>query len=83
MLTNRKGSFLAFGFEAEQEYGQGLEDDEEPDMLMFRHFKMMLHKREVNILNLQIRLNCIITWLITDRETVSMTRFDLNYNLLL
>ena len=47
VLTNRKGSFLAFGFEAEQEYGQGLEDDEESVMLMFRHFKMMLHKREV------------------------------------
>ena len=47
MLTNRKGSFIAFGFEAEQEYGQALEDDDEPDMLMFRHFKMMLHKREV------------------------------------
>ena len=48
MLTNRAGSFISFGFEAEQEYGQALEDDEAPDMLMFRHFKMMLHKKGVS-----------------------------------
>ena len=52
VLTDRAGKFLAFGYEAEQKYSQALEDedsdDEEsskPDMLLFRHFKMMLHKQ--------------------------------------
>ena len=48
---------MDFGFDAEQKYTQAFEgsdsdsDDEsektEPDMLLFRHFKMMLHKQEV------------------------------------
>ena len=49
MLTNRAGEFLDFGYEAEKKYGEALEDeDEHPDMLMFRHFKMILHNRDVS-----------------------------------
>ena len=48
VLTTKDGKFLAFGFEAEQKYGEAFEDeDEKPDMLLFRHFKMVLHNRKV------------------------------------
>ena len=53
VLVTSSGKFLAFGYKAEQMYGDAIEEDEEGDsgksrdMLLFRHFKMMLHNKEV------------------------------------
>ena len=50
MLTTASGEFVAFGFEAEQQYGEALEDDDDDvsaGLLLFRHFKMMLMKNKV------------------------------------
>ena len=51
MLTDSDGELLAFGYEAEDRYSQAVEEEEEEgtpdDLLLFRHFKMILHTREV------------------------------------
>ena len=60
MLTTRDGKLLAFGYEAEQQYGEAMaggsdSDDDDGDghklvdVMLFRHFKMLLHKHEVTV----------------------------------
>ena len=61
MLTTRAGEPLAFGYEAEQQYGDEPAGDSDSDdatggdgqnqlnQLLFRQFKMMLNNGEVNI----------------------------------
>ena len=49
MLTRENGDFLAFGYDAEKKYSEALGSESKgSDMLMFRHFKMMLHRKEVS-----------------------------------
>ena len=37
------GKFLHFGFEAEEDYNQAIEKNEDKNLCLYRHFKMILH----------------------------------------
>ena len=48
VLLNPQGEFVAFGFQAEKQYGEILETDEYGGAWsLFRHFKMILHHKQV------------------------------------
>ena len=51
MLLDENGKFEAFGFEAEEKYIE-VDDDENEAVStkkeLFKNFKMVLHKKEVN-----------------------------------
>ena len=60
MLITKTGRFVDFGFDAEQKYSQSIQredsdsgsdenDSPRSDLLLFRHFKMMLHDQKVNL----------------------------------
>lgn len=48
VLTGPEDKFEAFGFEAEMKYGDMSEGTGSEGWNMFRQFKMILHKKEVN-----------------------------------
>ena len=51
VLLNPQGEFVAFGFQAEKQYGEVLETDEYGgSWCLFRHFKMVLHQEKVSSL---------------------------------
>ena len=56
VLIKANGEFVAFGYEAEQQYSEALGGDDDKEgaaasvgdrLLLFRHFKMMLSEVEV------------------------------------
>ena len=50
LLLHPDGSFDSFGYEAEEKYANFL-DGEDRDYLYFKHFKMALHKSEVQFIH--------------------------------
>lgn len=50
LLLNTDDSFNSFGYEAEEEYNDSIENDEHHDYHYFRRFKMMLHDKMVHVL---------------------------------
>ena len=50
LLLHPDGSFHSFGYEAEEKYANFF-DGEDRDYLYFKHFKMALHKSEVQFIH--------------------------------
>lgn len=51
LLLDSQQKFEAFGYEAEDQYGQLAADNEHKDYYYFRRFKMALHKTTVSDIN--------------------------------
>ena len=49
VLTDKWGAFVAFGYEAEEQYSKAQAEHGSTDLLLFRQFKMVLHKHKVII----------------------------------
>jgi hypothetical protein len=47
LLLNEDAEFVAFGYEAEDEYAKLTEDGDHEDHYLFQRFKMILHQDEV------------------------------------
>ena len=47
ILIKRDGTFLAFGYEAEDKFYSEMEGDDRENVMLFRRFKMKLHNKTV------------------------------------
>jgi hypothetical protein len=56
VLLNPCGQFDSFGFEAEDKFAGLAEDNKHNGWLLFRRFKMILHRNEVNLITMSFKL---------------------------
>lgn len=59
ILIKRDGTFIAFGYEAEDKFYSEMDGVDRENVMLFRRFKMKLHNRMVDFMFLIFKCSCV------------------------